>query len=61
MSPCKVRNLVATLVMPQLHVRITNKKEFAVTPRAHHFGTFCLQIRVESQFLVESGIHEPPA
>ena len=46
---------------PQLHVRITTKKEFAVTPRSHHLGTFCLRIRVESQFLVESGIHEPPA
>ena len=45
---------------PQLHVRITNKKEFAVTPRSYHSGTFRLQIRVESQLLAKPRIHEPP-
>lgn len=28
---------------PQLHVRITTKKEFAVTPRSYHSGKFRLQ------------------
>ena len=44
---------------PQLHARITTKKEFAVTPRSHHLGTFQLQIRVESQSPAKPGIHEP--
>ena len=45
---------------PQLHVRITTKKEFAVTPRSYHLGTFRLQIRVESQLPAKPGIHEAP-
>ena len=55
-SPDSVR----IALRPQLHVRITTKKEFAVTPRSHHLGTFRLQIRVESKFPAEPGFHEPP-
>jgi len=39
-SPDSVR----IALRPQLHVRITTKKEFAVTPRSHHLGTFRLQV-----------------
>ena len=38
---------------PQLHVRITTKKEFAVTPRSYHSGKFRFKIQVKRRFPVK--------
>ena len=38
---------------PQLHLRLTTKKEFAVTPRSHHLGRFRFEIRAAGQFPME--------